>query len=489
MTDPIVDLLARLDGEEFGARVRRMLTDLGAIDDSASAALVTRLEARVQELAESLRDVCIDDDTTEARTMLPWIWLELRFEWMRANLQMQYQSILRGTADPPLMAHGAALSYLLDLIEAHLDAETSFLVQKIAADPAGAARGAIERTDRLFGLMAHASAGGRDAVESMLEAQHQMRRLSDPAALRQQMSLAIAAVIEKVGGALRVDVTDFMHALEGLLIQHLGHARVRVTLSHESPDVSLAIPTAVANGLLIASGQWMKALAATSMGRSGTQRIADGLPAHVTIGVSLERKGDRVDLTLADDADGTVEYRPDWHTWPIRDLRLRLTQRPGAGSRMSFRCDVANVTEYLMLRIGPNNDDSLLGVPVRVVERIERVTEQELALHGACLVDRLHGGTVPILDLGDQLYGAAIAATEATYVHVRPDGEGGEVFALRVRNVDGICRGSLKALPGMLTNAPLRGFVHTDDATIGVLDFDRLVGRDHDDQLVELMVA
>jgi hypothetical protein len=130
---------------------------------------------------------------------------------------------------------------MLDLVESHLDAETSFLVQTIAADPASAARGAIDRTDRLFGLMASASAGGRDAVESMLEAQHQRKRLTDPVALRQQMSRAIASVVEKVGGALRVDVVDFVHALEGLLIRH-GQARVRVTLSHESADLGLTIP-------------------------------------------------------------------------------------------------------------------------------------------------------------------------------------------------------------------------------------------------------
>jgi hypothetical protein len=79
----------------------------------------------------------------------------------------------------------------------------------------------------------------------------------------------------------------------------------------------------------------MQALAATSLSRTAAQRIAEELPADVTLSVSLERKGDRVDLTRADDGDGTVADRPDWRAWPIRDLRLRLAQQPGAGSRIS----------------------------------------------------------------------------------------------------------------------------------------------------------
>lgn len=488
-TDPIHSLLALLETSAFQDRMRSMIADLGGIDEADGEALVATMQARLQAVAQSLRDVCFDDDTAEAHTMLPWIWLEMRFEWMRCNLQMQYQSILQGTADPRLMAHGAALSHVLDTIEAHLDAEAVFLVQKIAADPAAAARGAIERTDRLFDLMVRASAGGRDAVESLLEAQHQMNRQTDPGRLRGEMSRAIGAVIEKVGGALRIDVTDFMHALEGMLIRHLGRARVRVAISQESPDLALTIPSAVANGLLAACGEWMQALAATSLNRTAEQRMADGCPAHVTLRVSLRRDGDRVDLTLADDADGTVEYRPDWRAWPIRDLRLRLSQESGVGSSMTFRCDVANVTEYLMLRVGEHADDAVLGVPLRLVEHIEQRDETALALHGERLIDRHHGGTVTLLDLGDLLFGAPIPTAEATYVRVRPDGPDGEVFALRVRNVEGICRGSLKALPGMLTDAPLRGFIHSDNTLIGVLDFGMLLGRSNDDRRIELLVA
>lgn len=478
MTDRLHSLLALLDSDDVRERIRAMIDELGGIDSLDADQLVADVNARLHGIAQSLRDVCFEDDTTEAMTMLPWIWLELRFEWMRYNLQMQYQTMLQGIASPLLMARGAALSYVLEAVELHLDAESAFLVQKIAADPSGAARGAIERTDRLFALMAAAGAGGREAVESLLVAQDQIARHTDSLPVRQEMSKAISSVIEKVGGALRVSVIDFAHALEGRIIRHLGNAPVRVTLSQESPDYDLQIPSAVANALLEASGEWMSAIGASSLRTSAEERIAAGRPAHVTLRASLRRDGDRVELTLIDDADGIVDYMPNWRAWPIRDLRLDLEQRAGEGSVMTFRCDVASVTEYIMLRVGGSDDDAVVGVPMRIVGHIEQRDASALALQGDRLICRQHGGTVRLLDLGQLMFADPVDSADATYVHVRPDGESGETFALRVRGVEGICRGSVKSMPGMLADAPLRGFVQADRRIVGVVDFDRLLGRE-----------
>jgi len=489
MSDRLPALLELLDSPDVRQRIGDMIEELGCIEPRDAEELVTSMDRRLHGIAESLRDVCFEDDISEALTMLPWIWLELRFEWMRYNLQMQYQTMLQGTANPLLMARGAALSFILEAIEHHLDAESAFLVQKIAADPASVARGAIERTDRLFSLMAAASAGGRDAVETLLVAQDQIARHTESQPVRQEIGKAISGVIEKVGRALRVSALDFSYALEGRLIRHLGRAPVRVAMSQESPDMNLTIPSAVANALLSAAGEWMEALAATSLTQNAESRIADGRPAYVTLRVALRRTGDRVELELQDDADGTVHYRPNWRAWPIRDLKLNLTQHQNIGSTMIFRCDVASVTEYLVLRVGPNATDAVIGVPVQIVAQIERRDASALAMQGERLISRQHGGTVRVVDLGEAMFESGIDATEATYVHIRPDGENGESVALRVVAVDGVCRGSMKALPDMLADAPLRGFVQADQRMVGVADLDRLLGREDDAARWERLAA
>lgn len=489
MSDRLPALLELLDSPDVRQRIGAMIEELGCIDPHDAETLVATMDRRLHGIAESLRDVCFDDDTSEATNMLPWIWLELRFEWMRYNLQMQYQTILQGTANPLLMARGAALSFILEAVEQHLDAESAFLVQKIAADPAGAARGAIERTDRLFSLMAAASAGGRDAVEALLTAQDQIARYTDSQPVRQEMSKAISTVIERVGGALRVSVVDFTHALEGTLIRHLGQAPVRVALSQESPDYNLSIPSAVANALLRASGEWMDAIASSSLSMSADERIQNGRPAHVTLRVALRRTGDLVELEMQDDADGTVSYRPNWRVWPIRDLKLHLEQTPGVGSTMTFRCEVASVTEYLMLRVGHSSTDAIIGVPLRLVGHIERRDAAALAMQGERLISRQHGGTMRLIDLGQAMFGSGIDPTDATYVQIRPDGDDGDAVALRVLAVEGICRGSIKSMPDMLADAPLRGFVQADQRIVGIVDLDRLLDREDDQARWERMVA
>jgi hypothetical protein len=156
---------------------------------------------------------------------------------------------------------------------------------------------------------------------------------------------------------------------------------------------------------------------------------------------------------------------------------------------MIIRCDVASVTEYLILRVGACNGDAVVGIPLRMVGNIERRDASAVAVQSSRLISRQHGGTMPLIDLGDSMFHAPISADEATYVHVRPDGDDGESIALRVRGVEGVCRGSLKSMPAMLEQAPLRGFVQADQRIVGFIDFDRLLERDTDTHRWTLMLA
>ncbi len=477
MPDRLSGLLHLLEGAEVRSHVAVMIAELGSVDASDAESLVASIDARLVSMATSLREVCIDDDRTEAFALLPSICLELRFEWMRYNVQLQYLTIKRGLADPVLMARGAALLYIIEAVEMHLDAEGSFVVSRITADPVATARGAVERTDRLFALMNAASGGGRDAVDVLLQAQAQIARYTNSAPVRHVLSKAISAVMEKLGRALRISADDFMHALEGVLIRRLGNAPVRVVLGHASPDPSVSIPSAVANGLLKAATDWMDALRASSMTADSHARRAAGRPTHITIMASVRRENDLITLTMNDDADGTVDYRPDRRVWPMRDFKLQFEQAERVGSTISFGCFVTSVSEYLLLRVGSGSTDVGVAVPLQMVQHIEQRDAQALTVHGSRLIDRRGSGTVALIDLGDALFGTRIEEDMCMYVHVRAGGDGSPALALRVRAVDGIVRGSVKSVPILLAESPLRGFVQSDDDLVAVLDFDRLLAR------------
>lgn len=489
MSNRLFQLLELLDSQDVRARINQMIQELGGVDDADAETIMKSMDARLRGIAASLRDVVFDDDITEAQSMLPWVWLELRFEWMRYNMQMQYQTVMQGTASPALMARGAALSYVLEAVELHLDAESAFLVQKVAADPAAAARGGIERTDRLFELMASASAGGRDAVESLFAAQAQIGRHTDSTAVHQEVSKVIGTVMEKIGGALQVSVVDFSHAIEGVLIRQLGRAPVRVALTQISPDVNAYIPSAVANALLATAGEWMRAIGETSLNTDAEARIAAGRPAHVTLTASLQLQGQFASLVLSDDADGTVLYQPNWREWPVRDLKLQLVQREGEGGTLTVQGLLSDVAEYLMVRVGEDEHDAVIGVPLLAVDHIEQREESALGMWGGLLIDRQSETTTRLIDLGETLFGTGIPQSVATYVLVRPDGPEAPALALRVRGVEGICRGSVKQMPTVLTNSPLRGFVQADQHLVSIIDFDRLLGREQRDGMLQTKAA
>jgi hypothetical protein len=474
MSQRVTALLDLIDGADVRDRIRQMITSLGSVSESDTESLCASFDSRLLSIRSSLQDVCYEGDMSEAEGMLPWIWLELRFEWMRYNSQMQYQTVMLGTADPVLMARGAALSFLIEGIEQQLDATELFTVTRLAADPVGIALGSIQRTDRLFSVMAAASLGGRDAVESLLMAQEKIARSTDSAPVQQEMTDAISAVMQKVGDALRVTSADFGHALQGVLLRCLGQAPVLVTLHDASPDPAMYLPSAVANGLLHAAGAWMDAMRDTALQTQAVERMAVDRPAFVTITAALTSEQEQIVLTLADDADGTVIFRPDMQDWPIRDLRLQLEQRADVGSTMRFACDVTNITDYLVLRVGCATTDVLVSVPSRAVHHIEQREADGLTMSGTALVDRLDGGAHAMLDLGSMLFGEPIDSASATYVHVRPDARGDRVYALRVRAVTGICRGVLKPVPPALGTAPLRGFVMSGRDIVAVLDLDQL---------------
>ncbi|MEL6344680.1 MAG: hypothetical protein AAFV53_16305 [Myxococcota bacterium] len=89
---------------------------------------VASMELLVETLAHP-------DDEPELYRSLAFFWLERRFEWTRYNQIMQYQTVLRGEADPSTFLRGGMASAFLSLLEGVLrQADVDRLIQ-IAAEP------------------------------------------------------------------------------------------------------------------------------------------------------------------------------------------------------------------------------------------------------------------------------------------------------------------------------------------------------------------
>ena len=83
----------------------------------------------VRELAQAMPEA--DDEVELYRTVAAY-WLELRFEWQRNNEIMNYQTVMRGHADPRVVAEGAIGSFMLARVEECLDVSHQELLTRYA---------------------------------------------------------------------------------------------------------------------------------------------------------------------------------------------------------------------------------------------------------------------------------------------------------------------------------------------------------------------
>jgi len=100
---------------------------------------VARVTA-IHDLAAAMPEA---EDEIELYRTLAAYWLELRFEWQRNNEVMNYQTVLRGSAEPRVIAEGSVGSFMLSRIEtlldpAHLELLAQYALELLANERASA---------------------------------------------------------------------------------------------------------------------------------------------------------------------------------------------------------------------------------------------------------------------------------------------------------------------------------------------------------------
>lgn len=87
---------------------------LVAIQREAVLTESAALCVQITELASAMTD---PEDEAELYRSLAALWLELRFQWQRHNLVANYDTMLKGTCEPLVLARASAASYMLGRIE------------------------------------------------------------------------------------------------------------------------------------------------------------------------------------------------------------------------------------------------------------------------------------------------------------------------------------------------------------------------------------
>ncbi len=466
-------LVQYLGGTEHMKRVRAMLEHVDGMDAGQRKAMADEITQHIASLRQSLVDLIVEDDTTEAEIVLPYIWLEKRFEWMRLNAQMQYQTVFRGQADPSLMARGAALSDLISVFESYLPPETAFFASKVAADPLGIARAELTRNERLFQALESAGTGGRNSVDAISVASVVAERYSSDERLLGALDTASATVIEELGRNLRINVEDFRIALEAEIVGLLGDSPLHIALESTAGDVSAVFPAAIARGMRKIVQMWLTQLVHTTSGPAA--RIKAGRRSNLVLTLDVVVEPSEFTMHFTDDGDGTEEFILTPPDRTLRDMHITHVRTPGEGSTLTVRCGLRSMNEYLIVKAGAEDGDATIAIPLESVERMTSADANDLAVHGLMLHSAQESGGLPIVDLGARLYDTDVDPAAAMYVIVQCDtAEGMRRVALRVRELRGMCRGSVRYVPEHCPTEWLRGFIMNRRQMVGVLDLARV---------------
>ena len=466
-------LVQYLGGEEHMQRVGGMLGDVDGMDAEQRLAMMQELSQQAGLLRQSLLDLIVEDDTSEAEIVLPYLWLEKRFEWMRLNAQMQYQTVFQGQAAPVLMARGAALSDLIGILETYLSPETAFFASKVAADPLGTARAELTRNDRIFEALGAAGSGSRVAVDAMLAANEVAARYTSDERLLGALDAASATLIEAMGRNLRITVEDFRIALESEIAGLLPTSPLHITLESMAGDATAMFPARVALGMRKIVRIWLSELVQNTSGPA--ERIKTGRKANLSLTVSISVFPSEFIMQFSDDGDGEQIFVLTPPDRTLRDMDISHDLMPGDGSVLTVRCGLRSMEEYLMVQAGESDDDATIAIPLDAIERMTSGDASDLAVHGLALQTSRDEAGLRIVDLGDCLYDSAVDPAAAVYVIVRCRGAAGpRRIALRVRELRGMCRGSVLYVPEHCQTDWLRGFIMNRRRMVGVLDLDQL---------------
>jgi len=465
--------MAYLGSAEHTQRVDDMLGHVDGITLDQRNTLVDEITRNALALRASLLDLIVEDDTSEAEIVLPYLWLEKRFEWMRLNSQMQYQTVFQGRADPVLMARGAALSDLIGVLESYLPPETAFFASKVAADPLGVARAELVRNERIFEALEVAGTGGRAAVGAILTASDIAERFSSDERVLGALESASATAIEAIGRHLRITVDDFRLALESEIAALLANSPVHIALETSTDDVHADFPALIARGMRKIVRIWLTDLVSTTSGPAA--RIATGRKANLTLSLNVAVQPGEFIMQLTDDGDGVQEFVLTPPDRTLRDMQISHDRFPGDGSMLTVRCGLRSVQEYLLVQASANESDATIAIALASIERMSKADPDDLAVHGLALQTAPTSGGMPIIDLGRCLYDSAVDSVSGMYVIVQLRAATGmQRTALRVHELHGICRGSVSYVPTHCKTDWLRGFIMNRRRMIGVLDLDRL---------------
>jgi len=442
------------------------------VTDDMLSQILAEYRERCERICEAMDDLTFEDDESEAEKHIPLTWLATRYEWARLNDQMQYQTMLKGQADPMTMARASMLSKIAEKLEILQTRQELFWTLKLAADPFGT----VSRIPRLANRLMEATGSAGEGMNEVLHELYSIRDyVADHLADREflaKLDKSISRSIQSVESSGGIQLDDLHAALEVEVVGHLATCEVTALIESRNRDPSALIPPDVCDLFFAAARRWLAHIFERSIERTPAEREAAGKSAHLTFCWSLERSERKLTFTLRDDGIGASDFQLAKHELPP-GLFASWSNTPGAGSELIIESNfmLSGNAEYLIFSVFNGEGSSALAIPAQHVSQIEMVDPGRLACAANVLIMG-NGDHYRVLDTSMAVFGAR-ADQQSNLVIFADLGEAGRL-AVRAEELHGITRGRVKPLPFDNGTRRVAGVLSNGSELVMVLDIEEL---------------
>lgn len=426
---------------------------------------------KVKSLLESAKDVCLDGDESELQRLLSHIWIEYRMEWIRYNTQMQYQTVVRGMAEPELCARGAALSYLIGVIESFLSNEEIYWCTKLAVEPIEYLRSRSAMTSRMIELASLGGQAGIAAVSNIVELRNLLSSKIKNPLIDTVLDKTMITMEEIFTKASALSVADLRHSLEMVMTTFLASSPVPVILNRMSDNESILVPAVTIAGVNQLFSEWLKLLIETSVENSIEERRLSEKSDHVTIEWTLEEAtGGRLLLELKDDGLGK-NHISEFKNLP-KDWQIEQEQIAGKGSRIKINFMGTQLAAMILFSCSGPHYDFFFAILADQVEEIFSDDQLTYGLDGQIKYARTKKDDqiYPLIDMAQVLFGKTKSSEKSVFIKVASPKC--KSLIIKATTVDVIIKDSIKIGPKTL--AFTDGYILYKGAVVSVIDISKL---------------
>lgn len=367
-------LIEQLESDQLQEKLEEMLAHLEVLTEENKSEVKDYFNDKRRLLVESVKDIVIDGDEDEFSELMVTLWLENRLEWNRYNCQMQYQTFSKGEANPILMARGACLAELIDIIEKRLNAQDLYWVVKIAVNPISAVSYRIEQTQKLIEKTSNYGKISQEIINNQLEMLEHLSRAQANKKIVQKFKSNINRTMNTIEKSGFLEISDFADCVESTVVKGMKASNLQFQVSYQKPKMPIGVPPEIVQAIDFVLKEYIENLVDQSMEKTSEERSEKS--PFINFKWSVEFNKDCFYFNFEDDGLGKVSWDLENTVYNELDIDASLENNEGKGSKLSLAFSFFAVHEFVIFELMKSNAKQKYAIAASKVVKL--IKEQDI---------------------------------------------------------------------------------------------------------------